>query len=177
MSSIYDPVNCDLEAFQNNYVMAPELWERFDISDLNEVDFSKWQSIKLMNAEADGFSEEVQQIPTNSGGIYVYAIQPGVIPVCGSYIMYVGMASKTAHENLQYRVKACQKEIGETYKRDRLHRLFVKWGKYVYAYYLPVKAPRETIFELETRLIGALTPPCNPDIRAKGVKRAVNAFR
>ena len=91
--------------------------------------------------------------------------------------MYVGMASKTASQNLNYRVKAYQKQIGPSFDRERLHRLFNKWGKYVHVYYLPISANRDVILELETRLIASLLPPCNSDIRAKAVKQAVNAFR
>ena len=126
---------------------------------------------------APPFPKMVDDIPNNSGGIYVYSIEPGIIPGGGSYVMYVGMASKSASENLRYRVKTYQKEIGEEYSRDRIHRLFVKWGKYVYVHFLPIQSTRDTIFEVETRLIGALVPPCNADIRAKAVKHAVRAFR
>lgn len=178
MASIYnDPISCDLECFQNTYTMAPELWERFDFTDLKNVDFSNWRSVKLMNDDGSAFSEMVNQLPTDSGGIYVYSIEPGIIPGCGTYIMYVGMASKSKSENLRYRVKSYQKLINDPYSRERIHRLFKKWGKYVYVYFLPVQATKETIFELETRLIAALVPPCNPDIRAKAVKHAVRAFR
>lgn len=178
MGSIYnDPLNCDLECFQNTYTMAPELWERFNFADLENVDFSKWQSIKLMNDDGTAFSENVDQIPTDSGGIYVYSIVPGLIPGCGTYIMYIGMASKSTSENLRYRVKSYQKFIYEQYSRERIHRLFAKWGKYVHVYFLPVNASKEVIFELETRLIGSFVPPCNADIRAKAVKHAVRAFR
>ena len=178
MKSIYnDPIACDLESFQNTYTMAPELWERFYIDNLENVDFTQWQSIKLLNDDCSAFSEMVNQIPTDSGGIYVYSIEPRIIPGCGSYIMYVGMASKSDHENLRYRVRSYQKHIKDPYTRERIHRLFAKWGKYVYVHFLPVCATKEIIFDLETRLIGVLTPPCNADIRAKAVKHAVRAFR
>lgn len=178
MASIYnEPINCDLECFQNIYTMAPELWQQFSVDGLENVDFTQWKSIKLMNADGTAFSEMINQIPTDSGGIYVYSIEPRIIPGCGSYIMYIGMASKSSCENLRYRVRSYQKHINDPYSRERIHRLFVKWGKYVYVHFLPIHAAKETIFDLETRLIGALVPPCNPDIRAKAVKHAVRAFR
>lgn len=176
MASIYDTVESDLEAWQNRYIMSPELWSKFSLDELDAVDFTKWESMKLMNDSGDGFSDQTKDIPTKYGGIYVYTINPGIIPICGSYIMYIGMASKTPNENLRYRVRAYQKEIGSGYKRDRIHRLFTKWGKYVYVHYLPIDASEDVILELETRLIAAMVPPCNPDIRAKAVKHAVRAF-
>ena len=177
MSSIYDEeLPFDLETWQNRYIMSPQLWSMFNIEDLPNVDFTKWNSMKLMNESGDSFSQEIKDIPTLYGGIYVYSICPAVIPGCGNYVMYIGKATKTLHENLRYRVRTYQKEIGADFTRDRLHRLFSKWGKYTYLYYLPVDSDPETILELETRLIAALVPPCNADIRAQGVKHAVRAF-
>ena len=174
MGTPYDPVECDLEAFRNTYVMGPELWDKFDISDL-EVDFSIWGKAKMMN-DVGGLNEEVANIPTAFGGIYVYIIVPPVIPEVGAYIMYVGMATKTPHENLQARVRSYKREFKDNSKRRRLHRLFDKWGKYVYVAYLPVDSSNEVIETLEDRLIAALVPPCNADIQIKSVKDAVRAF-
>lgn len=176
MTSIYDPVECDLEAFRNTYTMAPELWGKFNLDGLDKIDFTKWNSVKLMNETGNIFSEQIDKIPTEFGGIYIYTINPGIIPSCGSYIMYIGMASKSAHENLRNRVKSYQKEVGVNYTRERLHRLFAKWGPYVHVHYLPIDEDKETIQELETRLIATMIPPCNADIQAKFVKRAVRAF-
>jgi len=176
MSSIYDEVEQDLESFTNTYIMSPELWHKFDIHDLTEVDFSLWKSIKLIDDTSGKFSEKITDVPNNYGGIYVYSIHSSIIPNSGSYVMYIGMASKTDYENLRARIRQYQKETGPDFTRERLHRLFKKWGNYVYLHYLPVDASREVILTLEDRLIASLTPPCNADIRIKSVKTAVKAF-
>ena len=180
MSSIYDidifdPIECDLEMFQNTYTMSPELWGKFNIEDLTGIDFSEWKRIKLINSGA--FSEELSQIPNSSGGIYIYCIEPEVVPGVGCYIMYIGKATKTPSENLRVRVRSYSNELGKYYKRARLHRLFTKWGEYVYVHYLAVDASREIITALEDRLIGAFgKPPCNAEVRVSSVKEAVRAF-
>lgn len=175
MNNIYDPVESDLEAFRNTYIMSPELWDKFNIDDLHGIEFEKWGKLKLIGD--DGlFSKGLNAISTKYGGIYIYCIESGIIPDCGSYIMYVGMASKTASENLKARIKSYQKEVGDGYSRDRLHRLFSKWGKYVYVHYLTIDADCDTILTLEDRLIATLIPPCNADIRIESVKHAVRAF-
>ena len=177
MSSLYDnELSFELEAWRNTYVMSPQLWSMFSVSDLPGVNFKNWHSLKLFNEAGTAFSDRLKSVPTTTGGIYVYCICPEVIPGCGCYIMYVGKATKTSHENLRRRVSTYQQEIGNDYKRDRLHRLFSKWGQYVYLFYLPIRSDADTILELETRLIAAFVPPCNSDIRAKGVKHAVRAF-
>ena len=180
MDSIYDidlynPIKDDLERFKQDFVLAPELWTKFTISDLVGVDFSKWETIKLMN---DGeFSDKLSDIPTDCGGIYVYCIEPQIIPNVGIYIMYIGKATKTEHENLQKRVRSYRSCITNDEMRPRLHRLFEKWGEYVYVHYLPVQGLPEVITALEDRLIAAFgKPPCNADVRMKSVKKAVRAF-
>ena len=175
MATLYDPVQCDLESFQNTYVMGPELWEKFNIDDL-EISIANWGCVKMMDDQGVGLNEQTATIPNASGGIYVYIIRPPVIPGCGEYIMYIGKATKTPNENLRRRVRAYKEQFDDDYTRDKVHRLFFKWGKYVYVRYLPVESTPERIGILEDRLIAALTPPCNPDIRIKSVKRAVKAF-
>ena len=101
---------------------------------------------------------------------------PSVIPECGCYIMYIGMASKTKKHNLRARIRAYKKQFSNEYDRDRLHNLFVRWGRFVYVYYLPLKSSTEVIQEVETRLIACFVPPCNSDIRDPVVKRGIKAF-
>lgn len=172
---IFDPVESDLESYRNEYTMAPELWQKFQINDLVGVDFSKWKKIKFLNN--GDLSSQISRIPTKYGGIYVYCIEPNVIPNVGCYIMYIGMASKTPSENLRQRVRSYKKQVGADYTRNRLHRLFSKWGDYVYVHYLPVDATKDVIVALEDRLIGAFgKPPCNAEVRSRSVKDAVGAF-
>ena len=175
MYIIYEPIHSEFASYLRRFYLIPELWEKFDITDLGAVDFSSWKIVKMMN-EDGGLSKDIKKIPTAYGGIYIYAIHPDVVPQCGGYVMYVGMASKTTSENLRSRVRSYQTQFGDAYTRDRLHNLFLKWGKYVYVYYLPVVADKEIISELETRLIGCLIPPCNADIRDVAVKKRVKAF-
>lgn len=175
MPTLYDPVDFSLQDFTNSFTLSTDLWERFDISDLN-VDYTQWNVVKMMSDSGE-LHEDIASIPNTYGGIYVYTIRPPVIPQCGDYIMYIGMASKTDTENLQYRVRSYRREFGPSYKRERLHRLFSQWGKYVYVKFLPVDASKEQIETLEDRLIAAFVPQCNAQIRIKSVKQAVNAFR
>ena len=175
MADFYDPVQVDPEAFRNIYTMVPDFWERFDVSDL-PVDITTWQCIKMLNDSCSDINAQITKIPTQCGGIYVYVIKPPVIPACGEYIMYVGKATKTQHQNLRARVRSYKAELGPDFKREKIHRLFAKWGKYVYVRYLPVDGTVDVIALLEDRLIAALTPPCNADIRIQNIKRAVNAF-
>ena len=179
-TSIYDmdifaPLQTDLEAFQETYTLSPELWSKFKIDDLPGVDFSNWKEEKLI--ENGKFSDSLANITNAYGGIYIYSIEPNIIPSIGCYVMYIGKASKTQNENLRVRVKSYQKQIGSNYDRDRLHRLFVKWGDYVHVHYLAIDSTNAVITALEDRLIAAYGKPrCNSDVRVESVKRATRAF-
>lgn len=173
MNSIYDDVDFELSAYRRHFTLAPEFWKVFNIDDLPNADFTKWQTFKLTDETGTRFSDNINKVPDDVGGIYVYCIQPSIIPQCGSYIMYIGM---TSQQSLRTRVNQYQREIGDKYKRDRIHNLFVRWGKYIYLYFLPVIDTKENIEILEDRLIATLLPPCNPEIRVKSVRKAVRAF-
>lgn len=174
---IFEPVESDLKKYnEDRFILCPELWKKFHFDDLPNIDFSKWESIKLIDESGD-FNDEISSVPNTVGGIYAYVILPKVIPVCGSYIMYVGRALKTNSENLRNRIRSYKKELGDKFKRDRIHYLFELWGSQIYVFYLPIDSDNFTIGELEDRLIGALLPPCNADIRAESIKRKVRAFR
>jgi len=170
---IFDPIEDDIERYIERFTLAPELWRKFDISDLN-VDISNWVKIKLIvNGK---FSSELSQIPSEFGGIYIYSIEPHIIPNVGSYVMYIGKATKTSSQNLRKRVQSYHKYLTDD-SRERLHRLFKKWGEYVYVSYLSVNKDAEIITALEDRLIGAFgKPPCNSEMKIKSIKKAVRAF-
>ena len=174
MGTLYDPVKDDLENFQNEFLMSPELWDKFNLDGL-DVDFSKWERVKFMDDSGE-LHKDTSKIPNQYGGIYLYAIIPPIIPECGIYIMYVGKATKTSKENLRVRVRSYKSTFSEKTKRKKLHRLFKKWGKYVYVYYLSVDVSPKDIETLEARLISALVPPCNSMIPIQTVRDAVSAF-
>lgn len=174
METLYDPVQNDLGSFRRSFILSPELWKKFNLDGIN-VDYSKWSRVKMMDSNGD-LNPDTNLIPSEYGGIYVYAIAPSLIPGCGTYVMYIGKATKTEHENLRVRVRSYKRQFGDKYNRTKLHILFTRWGDYVYVYYLPMNSGSSDITELEDRLIAAFgRPPCNKDVRIKTVKEAVEA--
>ena len=135
------------------FILSPELWKKFDLEGIN-VDYSKWERVKMMNANKE-LSDETNRIPNDCGGIYVYVIVSPIIPNGGNYLMYIGKATKTENENLRARVRTYKKQIGEKFNRSKLHTMFTKWGEYVYVYYLPMKSSADYIKEIEDTLIAA----------------------
>lgn len=174
METLYDPVKSDLGSFKLQFILSPELWKKFSLDGI-AVDYTKWNCVKMIDSEGN-INPETNQIPAEYGGIYIYAIAPHLVTNCGTYIMYIGKATKTNSENLRARVRSYKKQFGDSYNRTKLHSLFTKWGDYVYVYYLPINSTAEDITELEDRLIAAFgRPPCNKQILIKSVKDAVEA--
>lgn len=174
METLYDPVKSDLGSLRATFILSPELWEKFNTDGIN-VDYSKWERVKMLDSRGE-LNPDTFKIPSEYGGIYVYAIVPSIIPSCGIYLMYIGKATKTKTENLRARVRSYQNQMGDNYNRSKLHSLFTKWGQYVYVYYLPMESTSRDIKELEDRLIAAFgRPPCNKEILIKSVKDAVEA--
>lgn len=174
MGTLYDPVERDLMSYKVNFILSPELWDKFDLEGI-DVDYSKWDRAKMIGDDG-GISSETNRIPKDCGGIYVYTIVSSIIPNGGNYLMYIGKATKTETENLRARVRSYKKQFGDKYNRSKLHSLFTKWGDYVYVYYLPMSSTSKDITELEDRLIAAYgRPPCNKEILIKTVKDAVDA--
>lgn len=174
MGTLYDLVESDLMSYKVNFILSPELWDKFDLEGI-DVDYSKWDRAKMIGDDG-GISSETNRIPKDCGGIYVYTIVSSIIPNGGNYLMYIGKATKTETENLRARVRSYKKQFGDKYNRSKLHSLFTKWGDYVYVYYLPMSSTSKDITELEDRLIAAYgRPPCNKEILIKTVKGAVDA--
>lgn len=174
MGTLYDLVESDLMSYKVNFILSPELWDKFDLEGI-DVDYSKCDRAKMIGDDG-GISSETNRIPKDCGGIYVYTIVSSIIPNGGNYLMYIGKATKTETENLRARVRSYKKQFGDKYNRSKLHSLFTKWGDYVYVYYLPMSSTSKDITELEDRLIAAYgRPPCNKEILIKTVKDAVDA--
>ncbi len=176
-TSIYDPINYDLKTFEWEFILCPDLWNKFHTKGIN-VDFSNWTHAKMLDDSGE-LSDETKTIPNTCGGIYVYAVVPTVIPECGCYIMYVGKATKSEGYSLRERVRSYKRNIDDPIKRPKIHRMFKYLGTHLYVYYMPMDgASEEEIEEMENRLIAAYgLPPCNVEIKDPVVKAAVKAFR
>lgn len=180
-TSIYD-IDCFAPVEENpklyeekNIRLDPELWGKFNIDDLSNVDFSKWNCAKLMSEGV--FSDELSIIPNDTGGIYVYCIEPSIIPNAGSYIMYIGKATKTRSESLYKRVQAYKADLTDSSTRPKIHRLLNLWGNYIYVHFLPIAGDEDEITALEDRLIAAYgRPPCNAELRIKSVREKIDAY-
>lgn len=58
MADLYDLVHADPEVFINHYVMIPELWKKFDISDF-DVDILSCGCVKMLNDSGDDINAQI----------------------------------------------------------------------------------------------------------------------
>lgn len=159
--------NLRLEYFPN-----PSRWHE-NITDLNNpiLNEDQWsKEIKYLNNTNDDISDDIKNIPNNTGGVYMFFIKGISLPFIEKYIMYVGRAEYTEHQNIRKRAK-------EYLKPDRdLIKYMFQWKEYLYYRYYP-DTDNKRIIDNEAMLIRAIVPPCNETIPNKiEVKRTINAF-
>lgn len=165
----------DLRTMTWPFCLSTELWGKC-INDSFSEDLKRMKKIKYFSGNSNQLSNEVEELPNDSGGVYIYSIENGIFPFLGSYIMYVGRARKTKTENLRARAKSHFKQYKRHEENERLERLFDHWDQYVYFSYLPINR-NDMIDLIEDQLIMALTPPCNKEYPAPKVRRKLSAFQ
>lgn len=157
------------------FCLSTELWGKCN-KDSFTVDLKNMKKIKYFADDCNKLSNEVDNLPDDSGGVYIYSIENGIFPSLGSYIMYVGRARKTPSENLRMRAKSHFSQYKRHEENERLEKLFDNWDQYVYLSYLPIDG-NNIIDLVEDQLITALTPPCNKEYPAPKVRRKLSAFQ
>lgn len=155
------------------FCLSTELWENY-FERTPVVDLNLLERAKFFSDDGKTISDEVKNIPTSKGGIYIYFVENPIIPSVGRYIFYVGRARKTASENLRSRIRSHYNKYIRFEESDRLTRLFDDWKKYTYVMYLPID-DNDTIDLVEDELIVALTPPCNKEYAATAVREKLSA--
>jgi GIY-YIG catalytic domain. len=113
----------------------------------------------------------MSDLPTNTGGIYLFVAKPNLIPNSHFYLLYVGRAHYTYNQNLR---KRCKEYIKEQ-SRPKVKRMIEGWGQYLYVRYLPL-TDNDLIDSIESEIINKVLPPFNDMIPDKQIRTAVKAF-
>ncbi len=156
------------------FCLSTELWEKFKELPL-PVCLNQLRKVKYFSSDNCSLAKEIEDLPGDQGGIYIYSIENNLIPL-GSYIMYVGRAEKTDAHSLKVRAKSHYSKYLNHEENERLERVFDYWKPYVYISYLPIEG-NDLIDLVEKQLILALTPPCNKEYPAPQVRRKLSAFQ
>lgn len=133
-------------------------WNTMDPDVLNIVS-TGWESIKYLKSDGTSLSDEISELPNDSGGIYIFVLQPDKIPSLHRYIMYIGRARRR-NNTFSLRTR-CREYIKDT--RPQIAYMVATWGKDLYLYYLPLDGD-DVIEKVERELIRVVIPPCNDKI-------------
>lgn len=167
-----DVIRESIPKYRVPFNLNPVLWEDFD-KDVHKIlhTIPMWEEKKFL--ESDGrLHGEMNELPNNFGGIYLFVAKPNLIPNSHFFLMYVGRARYTENHNLRVR---CRRYIKAELKRPKIKRMVEDWGQYLFVRYLPLK-DNELIARVEEELINKVLPPFNDEIPNKDIRDAVKAF-
>lgn len=144
------------------YFLDPNRWGKIPKDIGKTLQEQSWSDyIKYLDADGN-LSEELNQIPENEGGIYIFFIQGQTLPKMEMYPAYIGRALHTDDQNIQKRVK-CYLRESKGNKRPKIIQLFESWKDFLYIKYFHT-SDNSLIETGEKVLIRAILPPFNSDI-------------
>lgn len=156
------------------FKLVPMLWDDFKI---NDVDFKnlEWHEFKFLNENGSDFSDDVKNLPNDSGGIYSFIIKSPVWPGVSEYLAYIGRARLTDSHNLRVRCRRYLTEYLNEKERPKITRLMNYYKKHLFIRYTKVDG-NDAIEKIEAELINTILPPFNDEIPEKKIRDGVNAF-
>lgn len=156
------------------YKLHSDLWNRFSVPAL-DLGFSNWEKIKYLNADADDFDVRVNDIPNDTGGLYLFYVKCKIISGITEFPLYIGRAQCTDHQNLRKRVKEYFQKHSKSKERPMITRMFNYWAKDLHLAYVTLE-DNDNIIDLEKQLINCLLLPMNDKIPDTEISQAVKAF-
>jgi hypothetical protein len=165
----------ELKLRKVGFFMHPDLWDKHKPVHLKAIR-SNWTKIKYLNDAGDDFHNDVDNIPDNLGGIYLFVIRCPVMDEITEFLVYVGRAQKTDKQNLKKRCKEYFQKYSNSKERPKITRMFKYWKNHLYLYYQTFSTNQE-IIDVEDQLIDCLIPPFNPKRTNVVTNQAINAFQ
>jgi len=156
------------------YKLHQDLWGVYNLSAVN-LDFATWTKIKYLNAAGTGLHANVDTVPNNSGGLYLFYLECPVITGLTEYPFYVGRAQFTAGQNLRKRVKEYYQHYVLNNERPKITKMLKYWGNELHLAYKTLPNNAATI-DFEKKLINTLLLPMNDQIPDQEIRQAVQAF-
>jgi hypothetical protein len=149
--------------FRIEYYHNPNRWQENAVVVNNPImDVSNWSpEIKYLNNLNTSISDEVNNLPNDTGGIYMFFIKGICLPFVENYVVYIGRCRLTKNQNIRKRAK-------EYFADDRhmIKKMFRHWKNHLYYRYYP-DTDNNRIDNNEIQLIRAIIPPLNETIPNK----------
>ncbi|MCD9187006.1 MAG: hypothetical protein LUM44_11275 [Pyrinomonadaceae bacterium] len=150
------------------------MWEKYDLSAIN-LSLANWKTIKYLNEDATDFNADINLLPNNKGGLYMFSINCPVIPGRTEFPAYIGRAQFTENQNLKKRCKEYFLKFSREDERPKISTLFHYWANELYLSFMPLD-DNDQIIDFEKKLINSLLLPFNDEIPEKEIRDAVKAF-
>lgn len=157
-----------------HYKLHPAMWSRYDLSKI-KLQLENWTSIKYLNDDGSDFNSEVEKLPNNKGGLYMFSIYCPIIQGRTEYPAYIGRAQLTEGQNLRKRCKEYFQKYFKENERPKITTLFKYWAKDIYLSFLVIDE-NDDVVDYEKKLINSLLLPFNDEIPEKEFKQAIKAF-
>lgn len=156
------------------FKMPTQLWSTFDFAKF-DTSTMQWTEIKYLNDSSDDFNDDINLLPNNAGGIYMYIVKSPILPNISDYLVYIGRAQVSENHSLRVRCKKYFREYLREQERPLITKMINYYKKFLYIKFCPLPDNIATV-DLEAALINALLPPFNNQVPEKKVRDAVKAF-
>lgn len=163
----------EIELRKVEYKLHGELWKKYQLERFN---FNNWEKIKYLNSDCSSFNDDVDKIPRDKGGLYLFYVKCEIISGITEFPLYIGRAQITKGQNLNKRVKEYFQHYNKDNERPKITRMLKYWGSELYLAYMTIEKNDE-IKDLEKELINTLLLPMNTEIPDTEVKEAIKAFQ
>ena len=157
-----------------SYTLYPPLWQKYALPNV-DLSFSKWNSIKYLNDNGNDFNADINTVPNNTGGLYLFYIKCNIMPGITEFPFYIGRAQYTDGQNIRKRVKEYFSKFSKDDERPKITKMFKYWGENLYLAYLTLN-DNDDVKDFEKKLINSLLLPMNDEIPDIEIRQAVKAF-
>lgn len=157
------------------YRIFSDLWNRYSAPGI-DVSFNNWVSIKYLNATGDDFSLEINSLPNDKGGLYLFYAKCPIITGITEFPFYIGRAQLTKGQNLRKRVKEYFSKFSKSEERPKISKMFEFWSNDLYLAYFVLDNNNDVV-GLEKMLINSLLLPMNDEIPDQQIRQAIKAFQ
>lgn len=168
----------DLGEKMNNrtvrYILHEPLWNKFNYPAI-DLNFSNWISIKYLNDDSSDFHIDINKIPNNKGGLYLFFVKCPIISGITEYPLYIGRAQLTDKQNLRKRVKEYFQHFAKDSERPKITKMIKYWGASLHVAFYIVDDNKD-IVNLEKDIINSTLFALNDQIPDVEISEAIKAF-
>jgi len=157
------------------YRIFNNLWRRHTLPTI-DISFNRWVKIKYLNDMCDNFNPEVETIPDDKGGLYLFYVKCPIIPGITDFPFYIGRAQLTEGQNLRKRVKEYFSKFRRDDERPKITRMFKYWSDDLHLAYFVLDENADVI-DFEKMIINSLLLPMNDQIPDQEIRQAIKAFQ